>query len=250
MSNPYPLRYINLAKDTVRRDRMEAQLQKAHVDGVRLDAVWWKTLADSEQAQYYSEEKNRQQYYQALVNGEKGCYASHICAWRALLDSDAPGMIVLEDDVTLHTDFSTVIGAIARLPDNWDMIKLMGRPGKEKVLSAQPLAQGHDLIRYRRVPSFTAAYVISRAGAEKMLQTRVPFGRPIDIDLRFWWENGMRIYGVYPAIVELDETSQDTSIAGRSSRKSLGTRWKKLCMKLALSWGNWRHLHAHSRPGQ
>lgn len=248
MHSHFPLLYINLEKDAVRRSRMEEELSAAQVAGQRLHAVWWTGLDATVQAQLYSETQNRLQYYQPLVNGEKGCYASHIQAWQALLHSDAPGMIVLEDDVMLHANFKIVVEAIAQLPEQWDMIKLMGRPGNEKIDSGQALAAGHELIQYRRVPSFTAGYVISRSGAQKMLETRIPFGRPIDIDLRFWWENGMRIYGVYPAVVLLADTSQDTSIAGRSEKKSLHTRWKKLCMKLALSWGNLRHADKQSLP--
>lgn len=238
---PYPVWYINLARDTERRERIEDALKHANVPGERFDAILWTQLDTSTQNQLYSEQLNRQQYYQPLVNGEKGCYASHIFAWRKLLASDAAALVVLEDDVVPEPDFLQTVQAIAQLPDNWDMIKLMGRQGNEKVRSRQKLIEGHDLISYRRVPSFTAGYVISRAGAQKMLQTRVPFGRPIDIDLRFWWENGMRIAGVHPPVVTLDETSQATSITGRSASPSLHTRWRKLCMKLALTWANVRH---------
>lgn len=238
---PYPVWYINLERDAERRERMDAELARADIPGERFDAVWWALLDPTIQDQLYSARLNAQQYYQPLVNGEKGCYASHIFAWRKLLNSDAPALVVLEDDVSLEPGFLQVLQAIARLPQNWDMIKLMGRPGREKVRSRQDLIPGHDLIRYSRVPSFTAAYVISKSGAQKMLQTRVPFGRPIDIDLRFWWENGMRIAGIHPPVVTLDDISQASSIAGRRNEASFRTRWRKLCMKLALSWGNARH---------
>lgn len=237
MSNPYPLRYINLSKDTARRDHMEAELQKAHVDGVRLDAVWWKTLTDAEQAKYYSEKKNRQQYYQALVNGEKGCYASHICAWQALLDSNAPGMIVLEDDVTLHANFSSVVEAIALLPTNWDMIKLLSRP-VEKIRATRPLIPGHQLIQYRRVPSWTAGYVISRSGARKLLESRLPFGRPVDVDIRFWFENDLHVFGVYPSLLALDELSDTSSIWAQRDQLTLSQRLRKFAMKARLTLGN------------
>ena len=237
-----PLVFINLDKDSERRTRIEAQLAHLGLPGERLPAVWWKRLPPAEQSALYSAERNHSQYYQPLVDGEKGCYASHIQAWRQLLASDAPAMVVLEDDVVLEDAFAPVVQAIAVLGDDWDMVKLMGRPAGEKIRTTRPLTASHRLIQYRRVPSFTAGYVVSRAGARKLLDSRVPFGRPIDIDLRFWWENDLRILGVQPPVVRLDVTSQDSTIAGRGTRASWTTRWRKLAMKARLTWGNARHL--------
>ena len=237
-----PLVFINLDKDSERRTRIEAQLAHLGLPGERLPAVWWKHLPPAEQSLLYSAERNHGLYYQPLVDGEKGCYASHIQAWRQLLASDAPAMVVLEDDVVLEDAFASVVQAIAALGVDWDMVKLMGRPAGEKIRATRPLTASHRLIQYRRVPSFTAGYVVSRAGARKLLDSRVPFGRPIDIDLRFWWENDLRILGVQPPVVRLDVTSQDSTIAGRGTRASWTTRWRKLAMKARLTWGNARHL--------
>lgn len=236
-----PIFYINLDRDIQRRALLEAQLERLSLTGTRLPAVWWSDLDESKQSELYSAELNQKQYYTPLVNGEKGCYASHIAAWRQLLDSTAPAMVVLEDDVQVLKNFETALQAIAELEHPWDMIKLMGRSGREKIYSRTHLIAGHDLIQYTRVPSFTAAYVISRTGAQKMLQSRIPFGRPIDIDLRFWWENNMQIRGVYPPVVELAEISQATSIGGRQKKASLHKSWRKLWMKAQLLFGNLRH---------
>lgn len=236
-----PLVFINLDKDSERRTRIEAQFARLGLAGERLSAVWWKHLAQAEQDLLYSPQRNRGQYYKPLVDGEKGCYASHILAWRQLLDSDAPALVVLEDDVVLDDAFAPVVQAIAALGDDWDMVKLMGRPSGEKIRAARPLTPTHQLIQYRRVPSFTAGYVVSRAGARKLLDSRVPFGRPIDIDLRFWWENDLRVLGVQPPVVRLDTTSEDSTIAGRRAPASWATRWRKLAMKVRLTWGNTRH---------
>jgi glycosyl transferase family 25 len=83
--------------------------------------------------------------------------------------------------------------------------------------------------------------VISRSGAEKMLSTRVPFGRPIDVDLRFWWENNLIIYGIWPSVLKFDQTSDVTTIAGRKASSSLISKWRKFKMKLMLTLGNILH---------
>lgn len=244
---PIPIVFINLDKDTQRRERMQEQLARLGLQGQRLPAVWWRDLPAQQQAQWYSPQRNRAQYYKALVDGEKGCYASHIVAWQQLLASDAPALVVLEDDVLLQDDFAHVVQAVMALPTAWDMVKLMGRAQREKVRSWRALTAQHRLIQYRRVPSFTAGYIVSRAGAQKLLQSRVPFGRPIDIDLRFWWENQVHILGIQPPVVRLDVTSQDSSIAGRRQGQGWITGWRKFAMKARLTWENAHHVRQQKK---
>lgn len=100
-----PIFFINLDRDTERRELLEQQFKALRLQGRRIDAVWWANLSEEEQGRWYSPLLNEQQYYKPLVNGEKGCYASHIKAWQQLLESDAPAMVVLEDDVQLLTAF-------------------------------------------------------------------------------------------------------------------------------------------------
>ncbi len=236
-----PLVFINLDKDSERRTRIEGQLAHLGLPGERLPAVWWKHLPPAEQSLLYSAERNHGLYYQPLVDGEKGCYASHIQAWRQLLASDAPALVVLEDDVRLRPQFADVVNAIAALQEPWDMVKLLGRD-REKVRSQRPLVPGTALVDYSRVPSMTAGYVVSRAGAAKLLAHRQPFGRPIDVDLRFWWEcDQLRILGVSPSAIALDDTSEVSSIWDTRDTLTPGQRWRKFTMKLALTLGNAWH---------
>jgi glycosyl transferase family 25 len=101
---------------------------------------------------------------------------------------------------------------------------------------------GTALVDYSRVPSMTAGYVVSRAGAAKLLAHRQPFGRPIDVDLRFWWEcDQLRILGVSPSAIALDDTSEVSSIWDTRDTLTPGQRWRKFTMKLALTLGNAWH---------
>ncbi|MDM4765551.1 glycosyltransferase family 25 protein [Pelomonas sp. SE-A7] len=232
-----PLLFINLDRDAERRARLEAELKRLDIAGERFPATLWTALSDSEQASYYSSALNERVFHKPLVNGEKGCYASHLRAWQWLLDSSHPALVVLEDDVRLKPEFARVVEAIATLPAGWDMVKLLGRPatGKaEKLRGQHPLTGGYELVDYARIPSLTAGYVISRSGAEKLLTSRLPFGRPIDVDLRHFWENGLRIQGVEPAAIELDETSFESSI-GDKPKGGLAARWRKFRHKAAYS---------------
>jgi glycosyl transferase family 25 len=235
-----PVVFINLDSDGERRKRMEAEFKRLQVNAQRLDAVRWTSLEPEKQATFYSESLNKVQYHSPLVAGEKGCYASHLLAWQDLLNSKAQAMVVLEDDVKLTDNFVSVIDSITQLERPWDMIKLIGRE-KEKVRDRQPLCEGVDLVDYRRIPSLTAGYVISRSGAQKLLSSRRPFGRPIDVDLRYWWENQMHILGVTPAMLILDETSFVSSIGNKVHQRRLFQKWKKFQLKFKMNILNWAH---------
>lgn len=236
-----PIVFINLDRDAERRTRLLAELQQIDMQSERFPAVWWADVPPEQASRWYSDDLNARQYYKPLRNGEKGCYASHIGAWQQLLASDAPALVVLEDDVRLTPQFADVVNAIAALQEPWDMVKLLGRD-REKVRSQRPLVHGTALVDYSRVPSMTAGYVVSRAGAAKLLAHRQPFGRPIDVDLRFWWEcDQLRILGVSPSAIALDDTSEVSSIWDTRDTLTPGQRWRKFTMKLALTLGNAWH---------
>lgn len=236
-----PVVFINLSKDVERRERMTAQAEQMGLQASRLPAVWWAELPEAEQKRYFNSAQSHGRYFKPLGNGEKGCYCSHLKAWQQLLDSDAPAMVVFEDDVRLLPELPQALSAIAALTDvtRWDMIKLYGRE-QEKIASQATLVEGSlNLISYQRIPSFAAAYVISREGAKKMLASRIPFDRPVDVDMRFWFENGLRVFGVYPSVVALDDTSEVSSIWETKEKPlTLLQRLRKFQMKLALTLGN------------
>lgn len=244
MSVP-PIRFINLDRDAERRQRLEAELSRLGLQGERFPGVLWTALSQAEQDRLYNAALNARQFHKPLVNGEKGCYASHLALWQWLLDSPHAAVVVLEDDVRLLADFGAVCAAVAAQPESrWDMVKLIGRAGigkAEKLRSREPLCEGHSLQHYRRVPSLTAGYLINRRGAAKLLARRLPFGRPIDVDLRHWWESEhLRVLGVEPAVIALDETSLDSSIGSKAS-EDLGRKWRKFRNKLHYTLGNAWH---------
>ena len=118
-----------------------------------------------------------------------------------------------------------------------------------------PLGGGRRLIAYRRVPGLTSAYVIRREAAEKLLAHRIPFGRPIDVDLRHWWECDLRIHGVWPYPVHAAPSSLLSTIEGRRGSREPAVRMKKFVLQARYSVLNWQArqalrfgLHPDSRP--
>ena len=240
-----PIRFINLDRDAQRCAGMLAQGQAQGLNLERHPGVLWTALLGPEQDRHYDAALNHRQFHRPLVNGEKGCYASHISCWQWLLDSPHPALVVLEDDVRLGSEFKAAITAIEVLDEPWDHIKLIGRQAvgkREKLAGSKPLTEDLRLARYRRIPSFTAGYAVSRRGAAKLLASRLPFGRPVDDDLRHWWEcQHLEVLGVQPDVLSLDESSLQSSIEPKGDTRSLGLRLRKAGYKLAYNLSNALH---------
>ena len=90
-------------------------------------------------------------------------------------------------------------------------------------------------------------YVGDLVAHARALASRKPFGRPIDVDLRFWWENNLTVLGVIPSVISLAETSHSSSIGTKSSGTSWRGVWRKFAFKWALTWGNTRANRQRAR---
>jgi len=237
------LHVLNLPDQTSRWAMVSQQFRTLGLPVQRARAVDGRLLPEQLRASLYDPALNRAQYHRPLVPGEIGCYASHIALWRDLVASGERAVAVFEDDVTVSAELPQILAALERLSMPWDLVKLVGRR-REKVLTRLPFTRHADLIRYRRVPGLTAGYVIHRRGARKLLAQRPPFGRPIDVDLRHWWECDLNIVGVHPYPVQLGPASTVTTIPDRQVPLHAAGRVRKLAMQARYSFRNWQALHA------
>jgi len=236
--DPMPCYVINLARERQRWLEMRERCERVGVAATRFEATAGDSSGAAGLAGAYDRALNAAQFHRPLTAGEIGCYLSHRRVWRALLASRARCCVVLEDDMELADDFAALLGQLAALDGDWDMIKLIGRD-RESPCSRRRLGAGErELVRYRRVPSFTGAYAISRAGAEKLLRRRA-FGRPIDVDLRHWWEAELRILGVLPYPARFGAASRFSSTQPHGRERAPRSRLHKLGLQLRYSWRNW-----------
>ncbi len=137
-----------------------------------------------------------------LRAAEIGCYLSHYRAIQHAWDEGLPRLCLLEDDVGLESDFAKALGAIEQLPEEAEMVRLMGlRIRKRKVLSVLPDMESHRLVRPERGWCGTQGYVINRAGMRKVLDTAWRIYEPIDKFYDHFWEYDLRHYGVEPHVI-------------------------------------------------
>lgn len=162
---------INLPQSVERWAFQKNQLGKLGIPLRRLNAVAIADVAS--------------EHYEALANGwerklrpaEVACFLSHRRAWQAVIDADAP-LLILEDDALLSQHTPELLAALAGDPQQADLLTLETR-SRKKLLDKQacPAGRHFHLRRLYQDRTGAAAYLLYPSGAHKLLakaQTRAP----------------------------------------------------------------------------
>ena len=121
-----------------------------------------------------------------LSDGTRACSASHYKCWQEFLCSNAEFGIFLEDDVQLSFDFKNLIEDLSWLPKKTNVIKLekfsANRPSKLLLgpVISKTISDTREIRRMYSRHCGTAAYLLSREGAEIAVNWQKPYSVPID----------------------------------------------------------------------
>ena len=117
-----------------------------------------------------------------IPRGDKACLLSHRAAWQMFVGSGDTHAVFLEDDVRLSASAGALLGSGNWIPAGVEVVKLehYGPPG-QRVLLWDLRAVGEDFRMGRMLSRHTgaAAYILSRAAAEKLLAV-TRFDLPVD----------------------------------------------------------------------
>ena len=208
---------INLDKSEKRLENSNKQLSNFNILFERISAVNVTQDRDKELRNYYDSKLNYFKYYKSLTDGEIGCYLSHRKVWQKIVQENIEYALVLEDDFLLHKGLKDIDKLLKVIDQPWDLIKLGEIPNKrikQRILEVGDLS----LIKFRKTPHGTYAYLITIEGAKKMLKHSDPFSRPVDIDMQHIWEHKCKILGVL--------NNPFTHMDGESDLKAIGNRDK------------------------
>ena len=105
-----------------------------------------------------------------LSPGEIACLASHVMLWQQLLDSPREYDLIFEDDVLLGDGIQKFLNELTQNLDDLDLVKL--ETFQEKVLlgNLKKKYQNRNLFELKSFHSGTAGYLLTRAGAKKLIQ--------------------------------------------------------------------------------
>ena len=132
--------YINLDKDTDRKEKMEAQLERLGFSYERILGIKGKDGVSKED---YDESFSIKENGKPLTYGEIGCALSHRRAYEIIVERNLPVALILEDDAVLPESFNKIIAKeVARNHNRWEM------------LSFEYLPVGYIFIRNWLIASF------------------------------------------------------------------------------------------------
>lgn len=241
----WPSYVINLADNTARMDNARAQLEAQGIAFTRVEAVNGWTLPEAEIARVYDAKANAARARHDLVPAEIGCYLSHIKAWRAIAEGEAPGGYIFEDDFDADETLFSGLTALSRDGgSDWDMVKLFTFQPEAKLVSERPLSPNLRLVVPFRVPTCLIGYGLTKAAAQTLLAQAVPFFRPVDEDQKYYWETGLRVALTLPAPIKVGDQQAVTGTIGKARRDAaqggLKRLWRglrtQIAYQVALRW--------------
>ena len=188
---------INLDRSQDRLARCIPLLEQMGISWERVPGVEGAKLPADTLAQLNPQPAPHGEWFRGLTPGEIGCFLSHIACWRLIAERQLDCALVLEDDFAPDEGFTAArLQAFADSCGQWDVLKLT-RIGRNARLVAE-LGQGASLHRIGKGPIDGTGYLVSLAGARKLVQRREHLLRPVDFDLKHPWERGLTVYSGSP----------------------------------------------------
>lgn len=207
---------INLLRRPDRRAFMQQQADRLGLQFDYIDAVDARTDAPE-----FAEIEVRGGLHGRISKGDLACTLSHRKFWRLFLESGEPYAAVLEDDAILADDCARFVADNAWIPPDAEVVKL------ERYGRLRPMFMDRDPVpaHARRVGRFygkcagTAGYVVSAAGARKLLDATRSVDDPIDQMMfnpgRSSLFGQLAPYVLEPAICEQEQVAVPSDIRGR-----------------------------------
>jgi glycosyl transferase family 25 len=201
---------INLKESAERREYMKNVLSGFDfLDIEFIEAVNGNALTVKELESVFNQNRAFVQYGRVLRGGEVGCSLSHLKCAQALLDSGEDVALVLEDDLVIQDNEIAVL--LEKIND------YLSSSGPAIILFSgdywfwgkKPFEGKYQLASVREAVC-SQAYMINRAGAEKMIEMG-PYHLSDD-----WFaikKAGIELSALYPHIADQNRLDLDTVIS-------------------------------------
>jgi glycosyl transferase family 25 len=196
-----------------------------------------------------------------MYPGELGCYSSHYAAWRTFLDSEAPQLLVLEDDTIVDWGFLEKLVAVDLQAAGIRYLRLYAkRPCAFREVLRNAVERQRTLVEYLDRPLGTQGYLMTREGAARFLRHCQRVRRPLDDELDRSWDHGVACLGIFPfPVIEQSTASaiEDArfdrfAIPGRLRLRrqamKMRDRMLKLRQRMRRGPGRWSALASLAAP--
>jgi glycosyl transferase family 25 len=220
---------------------MEQQLKKIAISYERISAIKGANLTVDEISNEYSASLNKKKFRANLSLGEIGCYISHKKIWRQMVEKEIEFAIILEDDLTIQSNFVDIFSDINNLK-KYELIKLSDNRSYPAVQNKK-ISNQFDLINFKKIPNCTTGYTLNLAGAKKLL-ARNKFYRPVDIDIQFCKELDLSVFGLRPYPITEDNSfeSNIATLNGGSHGNKTTSFFRNIKYRLTLWYLRKTHI--------
>ena len=166
-----PLFVINLKKDVERKKYMIDQFRKFNI----LNYIFFDAVEGSRYKEYKFNIEIMKNWsdptFKRNINyGEIGCFLSHYLIWSKVVSDNIKAAIILEDDNTLHDNFMVSMQYVLEIDFHLYDIFYLSR--YKFYPNAVEINITNDIV----IPSYcynANAYIITNAGAKKLLNTNI-----------------------------------------------------------------------------
>ena len=209
--------YISLEKAEDRRKRLLPLLEKLRIPFEWIVAVYGKELPRPEKDKVTDKEIFRALMGKNIVDGEIGCYLSHLKAWKTFLQSKHSYALIIEDDASFNpVELNKVVNELIANNDKWDYVNL----DPWRTTNARAIKNISDkfclMVPKQRV-WLTTCQLINRKAAASLIQRALPIKMPVDHFVYRSWELGYKFRTVEPKIVR--QIGNDTYIQQNRNRE-------------------------------
>lgn len=116
-----------------------------------------------------------------LTGAETACFRSHQLCWQMIADGSEPHGAIFEDDVVFGHDASSVLGNTSWVPKDADLVKLETFLDPVRIdRQRHQVAHGYSVTRLFGRHYGSAAYILSKSAAKKLLRLTKYLRSPVD----------------------------------------------------------------------
>jgi glycosyl transferase, family 25 len=197
-SIPIPVFVISLPRSIRRRELVAQNLERLRVSFKVIEAIDGKLLTP-EQGSLYSPSLAKSEFGRFLTSGEIGCALSHIGIYEGMVAEGIDVALILEDDIILSESAPTVIKDLLSSDFEWDLVNLIS-DSPERLVGRISNDSEFFQTSFDFGANRTGAYVLSLAGAKKLLTRAYPVRLPADALTGSGFCPSLRLSGLQPSL--------------------------------------------------
>jgi glycosyl transferase family 25 len=229
-----PIYVLSLVDAASRREAVRREFARHGLNFDFIDAIDGRRMSNTELEYHYDRVRNARNFKRPLSQGEIACVLGHRAIWRKVSEGSAPVALVCEDDLLLLPACIDFLRSAARHKAAFEhaLVKLDSPARAGKVVGR---LAGVDLVLTSRLPGRTTSYLLGRDAATALLAQTRKVSRPIDMDLKHYWEHHVPILLVQPQLVSVQPNGGSSIEVLRAPTKPW-TPWRRLSRTLRYQW--------------